>query len=162
MRVKKKLGGVISRIRNNRRIRKQKKAIRETAGSAAKAVVSKLNSSGSTPKRPVASVGKGRLLSITERKLESGKTPRLSVGAGRPKPRSLGKVDVSRADEAMINRTRFNNMPAGATGKSYSPPKKKTAAPAKKPKSGRRSVEDLKRLGFETIKRNASQKKKKK
>jgi len=112
------------------------------------------------PKRPTVSVGKGRLLSTTERKLSAGNMPKLSVGAKRSKPKTLGRVDTSRADEAMVNRTRINNMPSNATGKSYSPSRPKASAPAKKPKSGRRSIEDLKRIGFETIKRNASKKRK--
>ena len=84
MRVKKKLGGVISRIRNNRRIRKQRKLARENAGSAARSATSKLNSSSATPSKPKASVASGFVRQTVAPRMAASAPQRLKTRTRRP------------------------------------------------------------------------------
>ena len=85
MRVKKKsAGGLISRIRNNRRIRKQRKLARENAGSTARSATSKLNSSSATPSKPKASVASGFVRQTVAPKMATSAPQRLKTRARHP------------------------------------------------------------------------------
>lgn len=81
---KKRAGGLISRIRNNRRIRKQRKLARENAGSAARSATSKLNSSSATPSKPKASVASGFVRQTVAPKMAASAPQRLKTRSRRP------------------------------------------------------------------------------
>lgn len=81
---KKRSGGLISRIRNNRRIRKQRKLARENASSAARSATSKLNSSSATPSKPKASVASGFVRQTVAPKMATSAPQRLKTRARRP------------------------------------------------------------------------------
>lgn len=81
---KKRSGGIISRIRSNRRIRKQRKLARENAGSAARSATSKLNSSSATPSKPKASVANGFVRQTVAPKMVASAPQRLKTRARRP------------------------------------------------------------------------------
>lgn len=81
---KKSSGGLISRIRNNRRIRKQRKLARENAGNAARSATSKLNSSSATPSKPKASVASGFVRQTVAPKMAASAPQRLKNRARRP------------------------------------------------------------------------------